>query len=119
MTTATAYELDRNLETQERGAVSIEQALEIIDARLACLEPTYESGEEALSETMFGFSRADDEFIELCMHTHDHVSCRIELPSLSGIFEEELESREAVARRVRGFFALAEPDFAESLKSGR
>jgi hypothetical protein len=73
----TAYGLDRNLDIRESTPVSLEKAIEIIDARFARLRSSYDSGEEALSETTFGFSRAEDEFMELFIHELTRVSCSV------------------------------------------
>jgi len=128
MTTApTAYRVDRSLRVWELGRVSLEEAKHMVDARFARLQARYESGEEALSETMFGFSRSDDEFVELCIHDFTNISCRIELPSLppswwrrirrgSSALEAELHNRAEVIEIVTAVFTLHEEEFAQALQ---
>ncbi len=120
--TATAYGMTEDLKTVEYGRVTLAEALASLDKRLRGLRSFYESGEKALSETMFGFSRGDNEFVELCVHAPNHISCTIELPSLvpdwkgrlfgkTGRVEFDLDSREKVAEIVTDFFNLSEADF--------
>ena len=123
-----AYGLDRDLRTKDFGPVSLEDAIRIVHERFARFRLHYESGEEALSETMFGFSRATNEFIELCIHGHDHISFRSELPSLRPAgwlkrltsvvaFEDVLTGRDEVVRRVTAFLTLPEAEFARQLET--
>jgi len=125
--TATAYGMDRALRTQVYGSVSLQEALAIFDERLANMREFYEWIEDALSDTMFGFSRSDNNFIELCIHAKDHVACSVELPSLRpswlarlagdrGRYETDLKTRSEVVVMLRDFFTLSEATFAESLR---
>ena len=116
---ASAYGFDLKLKTQEYGQVSLQEAIGLFDTRLANLREFYESGEEALRDTMFGFSRGVDDFIELCIHARDHVACSIELPSLEpeGRFERKLTTRGEVISMLTDFFTLPEEVLAERLMS--
>lgn len=128
--TATAYGMDRALKSEEYGSVSLQEAIVIFDERLADMRPFYEQSEDALSATMFGFSRGDDDFIELCIHARDHVSCTIELPSLRpswlgrltgnvGRYETNLKARSEVVAMLTDFFTLSEATFSEGLRARR
>jgi hypothetical protein len=103
--------MDRALQTEECGSVSLQEAIAIFDERLANMRAFYEWGEDALRDTMFGFSRGDDDFIELCLHAKDHVACSVELPSLrltgeAGRFEADLKTRSEVVAMLTAFFTL-------------
>lgn len=129
-TSTTAYGFDSYLEVVERGTVSPVQALTELDQRLAKLRPAYETGEEAIQETTFGLTRGKDEFVELCIHAHDHVSCAAELPSLrpTGLrrflgqatrMELEFASRDEATALLMRFFEMPEPAFAAWLRDRR
>jgi hypothetical protein len=120
------YTLDKDLTVQDRGTVSLGRALEIFDGVLSRLQPAYASGEEALAETMFGFSRGSGNFVELCVHTTDHVNCQIELPGPSRLggslfarrFEWNRDVRPDEARRLLSdFFDLSPEDLRRALEA--
>jgi hypothetical protein len=126
-TVSTAYRVDRSLKVQELGQVALEDTKHVVDACFPRLQAHYDSGEEALSETMFGFSRSDAEFIELCIHDFTSISCKIELPSLpsswwrrirrgSSAFEADLHSGGEVIEIVAAFLTLGEEEFAKALQ---
>ncbi len=46
---------------------------EVIDRYLARLRPHYQRGEEALAATMFGFTRLDGSYMQICVHTRDAI----------------------------------------------
>src|SRR6267378_6395844 len=69
MTTVSWYAMTPDLKTAERGPLDLAAAMAVIDDYLARLKPRYESGEAALAETMFGFSRGPNDVIEICLHT--------------------------------------------------
>lgn len=115
--TVMAYGVDLNLKRQEFGQVSLRDAIRIFDTRLGNMRPHYESGEQSLRDTLFGFSRGDDNFIELCIHGNDHVACTIELPSLQpGGIERKLTGRGEVVAMLTAFFSLPEAVLAERLE---
>jgi hypothetical protein len=115
--TALAYGYDLALNTEEYGPVSLREAIGLFDARLSHMREYYESGEEALRDTMFGFSRGDGEFIQLCIHSQDHVACTIELPSLEpGGIERKLTGRGEAVAMLTDFFTLPEAVLAERLE---
>jgi hypothetical protein len=115
--TAVAYGYDLKLKTEEYGQVSLRDAIGLFDRRLSNMRDYYESGEEALRDTMVGFSRGDDNFIQLCIHGRNHVACTIELPSLEpGGIERTLTDRAEVVAMLTDFFTLPETAFAERLE---
>ena len=111
------YSLDRDLKTENHDPVDLPGALAVVDRYFAQLRPHYASGEEALAATMFGFRRAPDDLLELCLHTPSQISLRVELPRSTGggflarlrgrfRFEEQLPGRSSVAQRVEQYFTL-------------
>src|SRR5437763_14392301 len=74
------YSIDTDLKTNNQRAVDLDEALAIVRQYFAGIRPFYDTAEEALAATMFGFSRAEDEFIEICVDKTDQASVRIELP---------------------------------------
>ncbi len=122
------YSIDQNLATQEHNPVSLEEALTIARRYFANVRPSYESGEEGLAGTMFGFSRSNNEFVEIGVNGPNEGSVKVELPVpgvswfrrlLGGsVFQhEETVSSQAVEVRVREFFALSAEDLRVRLKS--
>jgi hypothetical protein len=113
----TWYRANLNLTTQEYGVVELERALSIIRRCAADRKPFYETFEEAHSQTMVGFSKSANEFIELIFYTDDQIHLRFELPSLESgwiysLFQRPFEytetacSLQAAEDRVREFFSL-------------
>jgi hypothetical protein len=102
---ATHYGLDEDLETVEHGPVDLAAALEVTRAVYGRQRSFYESGEEALADTMFGFSRAEGDFIEVCVNGLDNISVTVELPRLVGPVRLETGFRD---ERTVGSLAEAE-----------
>ncbi len=122
------YSIDENLETQENGVVSLQQAVSIINRYFSELKPRYETGEEALAETMFGFYRTKDTFIEICIHSLSEISFKYEMRNADtawylklwkGIqqYEETLKSREILIAKVENFFTNLPKDYYQILKN--
>jgi hypothetical protein len=112
------YSTDENVTVQNRRSVDLEEALAIVQRYYAEVRPFYETFEEAMSATMFGFSRSDEEFIEICMCDPGEISVKIELPVTGTSWiprflrapfqhEETVQSLGAVEERVRQFFTMA------------
>ena len=122
------YSIDANLKTQENGVVSLAQAISIVNRHFTELKPHYETSEQALAATMFGFCRTKDTFIEICIHSFSEISFKYEmlnadtawyLKLFKGIeqFEEILKSREALIDRVEKFFTNLPKDYYQILKN--
>jgi len=120
----TYYGMDESLRTTEHGPVSVDQAKSIVEERFAKFKPFYESGGEALTDTMFGFSRSEETFIEICIHGPTQTAFRLEMPSRKkGFFsprvylkEIELQSKEAVIEYVEAFFFMDIQTYQEYLE---
>jgi hypothetical protein len=116
------YGIDEDLRTVERGAVSLEQAREVINAHFSQVKPSYAAGEEALAETTFGFCKPTGSFIELCIHALSETSFKFESPVLArsalfGLgsrryqFEATLRSRTDVIAAVERFFVASDEEY--------
>lgn len=116
------YGIDEHLRTVERGAVSLEQARDVIDAHFSQVKPSYATGEGALAQTMFGFSKPTGSFVELCIHTLIEISFKFESqvlgrPILFGLgsrpyqFEATLRSRADVIAVVERFFVASDEEY--------
>lgn len=129
MTAITWYAMSTELNVIERGELDLAAALAIVDDYLARLKPKYDSGEEAIAGTMFGFSRASNDFIEICVHTPQEISLSIELPRSpnSGLFamfrgpfrrERSLPSRDVLRRHVTAYFTMDPEQLKAHVEAG-
>ena len=118
MSTSTVswYSIDKNLSTIDRGAVTKEEAMRIIDGYFVKVKPHYELAEEALAETMFGFQKSKDEFIEFSINAPTEISFKYEISmprkilflSVPKVVQKErtLRSKEEVQVEVSSFYDL-------------
>ena len=129
MTTVSWYAITPGLKTAQRGPLDLAAAMGVIDNYLARLKPRYETGETALAETMFGFSRGSNDSIEICLHTPMQISFTVELPRspAGGLFaklrapfrrERTLNSRESLRRYVTAYFTMAPEQFKAHVQAG-
>lgn len=121
------YGMDRSLKVVEHGPVSLDLALKVVDERFSKLKAKYDTAEEAISETMFGFSRPEGAFIEICINGPSKISFKFEYPQSKKFFvfqwsyenESVLASKEELVKRVQMFFSTsteAYKQYIESLK---
>jgi hypothetical protein len=73
------YSIDRNLSVIDRGIAKKEEAMRIIEDYFTRLKPSYNSGEEALAETTFGFRKSKKEFVEISISSAEEISFRYEI----------------------------------------
>ena len=109
------YGLDRQLATVRSGPVTLEQALRKCGECYAFADTRFDTGEEALEKTMFGFSRAgDDDFIEISIAARDQISFKHEVrtgKAFLGIFggvrtkDVDITSLSALEQLVRTYFS--------------
>jgi hypothetical protein len=127
MASITWYSITQDLTIDERGPLELSEALRVVDGYSSRLRPHYDSGEVALAETMFGFSRASDDFIEICLHTLREISLDVELPpspadgafaGLDGSFQGTLalDSLDSLRRHVTAYFTLTPDEFRTHLQ---
>ena len=116
----TWYAVTRDLKPDPRGPLDLAQALRVVDDYASRLRPQYDTGEEALAETMFGFRRDSWDFIEICFHTLRQISVSVSSPPwplddrsamLDGVFtwEQTLKSLDVLKGHVTAYFSM-EPD---------
>ena len=113
---------------EERELVDLAQALKIADGYYTRAGEKFESVEEAIAATMFGFSRSEKEFIEICVNGPAQISYKFELSEPGGSWlgrlfkgafrrEEELRSREELARKVEQFFTTPGQELKRRLEN--
>jgi hypothetical protein len=121
---ATHYGLDRQLHLVEHAQVGLAAALELTRAIYERQPAHYATGEEAVAESLFGFSRGEHDFIELCVNGRDSISVTVELPIRSGWgpfkrgFRDErtVHSLDEAAALVRSYFTLSGEDMGAALR---
>lgn len=124
------YSLDEDMRTCEHPPVDLHRALEIAEGYYARGEGRFDSAEEAVSATMFGFSRSSTEFIEFCINGPSEISYKFEFadPTASLLrrifggtfqFEAVLHSKMELTERVQEFFALPPAAIKAKLQSGK
>jgi hypothetical protein len=112
------YSISKDLDVEEHEPVDVAKAIEIVDGYFGRAGNTVQGGEEAIAATLFGFSRSEREFIEICVHSFSHVSYNFQAPNKDvpwllkpwkGIFryKEELRSRDLLIRRINEFFTCS------------
>ncbi len=118
------YGIDRAYKTVEYGEVTLERALEIIDDRFSKFKPKYPTMEEAIAETMFGFYRTKDTFIEICINAPDKISFKFEYPLSKKVLifqnvyrrEANLTTKEELIERVEHFFGSSNEEYKKYLE---
>jgi hypothetical protein len=80
-------------------------ALDVTRAAYAGQRASYETAEEGLAETMFGFSRGDGDFIEICINGPASISVTVELPGVR--HERRVHSLSDVEALVQRYFTLS------------
>jgi len=83
---AVYYGIDVSSATVEYGEVDSGQALKAIDERFAGMKEKYDSAEEALAATLFGFSKTGDTFIEITLNGPESISFKLECPKTPDSF---------------------------------
>lgn len=108
-TLVTHYGLDRQLQIVEHGAVELPAAVDLARDVYGRQRDFYETGEEALADTMFGFSRGEHDFIEVCVNGRDDFSVIVELPI--GVRDERtVHSLVDVETLLDRYFTLSHED---------
>jgi hypothetical protein len=109
------YSMTPKLVIEEHEPIGLDEALKLVDRYLARSCERFETAEEAIAATMFGFSRSKSEFIEICVNGANQISYKFEVADLEapwfrkrfkGVFrrEAELHSREELRQKVEEFF---------------
>src|SRR5262245_21146714 len=108
------YGLDRQLQIIEHGPVGLPAAVDLTRDVYGRQREFYETGEEALADTMFGFSRGDHDFIEVCVNGRDDISVTIELP-IGFRDERTVRSLADAETLVHRYFSLSHEDLRAAL----
>src|SRR5262249_28986619 len=120
------YSIDASLRTVDHEAIDLEEALAIIDQYFSRLRHHYDSGEEALAATMFGFARDDGSYIQICLHAPDAIDVEYDFslvknPLLRFIghrrCDERLTSRDQVLCSTKLFFTQSREKFMEMVRN--
>jgi hypothetical protein len=121
------YGIDRSYKTVEYGTVSVDKAIKVVEERFARLKPRYETAEEAIAETMFGFNRTTDAFIEITINAPTQISFKLEIPRskrfliFQNVYQKEtvLKSKEELLQQVKAFFSMDIEAYREFLEKSR
>jgi len=127
------YSINDDLSIVRHPPVNLETALALADHYMSRANESFENGEEAVAATMFGFSRSENEFIEIVVNGSDLISYTYEAPDpetpallkfLKGRFQyqEDLATLADLKERIRAFFELVSIqllDLHKELKNGR
>ena len=122
------YSMTPKLAVEEHDPIGLDEALKIVDRYLARGSEKFQTGEEAIAATMFGFCRSKSEFIEICVNGPTQISYKFEIsdPTASwfsklfkGVFrrEAELHSREELIQKVEEFFTTPVLEIKRQLES--
>jgi hypothetical protein len=120
------YSMNGKLAVEEHEPIELEEALKIVDRYLYRGTEKFESAEQAIASTMFGFSRSKFEFIEICVNGPAEISYKFGMSdpdaswfrkALKGVFhhEEELHSREELVQKVEEFFTTPAQEIRKRL----
>lgn len=122
------YSFNEEQNLCEHPPIDLGTALVVVEDYFAhTLKPSFASGEQALAETMFGFSRSPSEFIEVCLNGPSQISYVFELTEsdasglrklLGGTFryETELKSKSELIERVREFYTVSPAQIKRQLE---
>ncbi len=121
------YSLDENLHTIDHEVVDLEEANAIIDRYLQAVRPNYETGEEALAATMFGFTRLDDSYMQICVHSLSAIDVEYDFSLINNPLlrliggrrqgDEHLTSRDQLRSRTELFFTYSPEAFKTLLRN--
>ena len=122
------YSLDEDLHTVDHEVVDLEKANAIIDRYLEAVRPYYETGEEALAATMFGFTRLDDSYMQICVHSLSAIDIEYDFSLINNPLlrligghrqrDERLTSRDQLRARTELFFTHSREAFQTLLRNG-
>jgi hypothetical protein len=122
------YGIDTDQMTQDFGEITVTAAIAAINEKYNNLRSYYENEEIALTETMFGFSRSNSDFIEISLHTRNEIHFKYEraltkrflLFQKLFVHEDIITNLQTLVDRTKRFFEMKADDFQsylESLKS--
>src|SRR5215469_5649408 len=116
------YSIGLSGKVEEHEPVDLEEAVGIIDRYLSRMGQKFETDKEALAASMFGFSKAKSDFIEIGVNGSKQFSCKFEYSASGKPFgrvfqhEEELSSRDELIKKVTEFFNNPSEELARRYK---
>ncbi|MBI1216827.1 MAG: hypothetical protein GC185_13570 [Alphaproteobacteria bacterium] len=125
------YSIGEDLGPREQPPVALDEALEIARRYYANAEKKFDTAEQGLAATMFGFSRDKDTFIELCVNAPDDISYKFEMPknpdkkpawyekflSFAFQYETTLKSQGELEGKIREFYTCPAMDIRTVLEA--
>ena len=113
MTNITHYSIDTSFKTVEHGAVTKEQALQIVDKYSAMQVGLKGSAEEVVSKSLFGVSLDEHRFIEIATETDSRFRVKLEMPGKWRLYQKEItiEGLTRLHDIVEHFFTMSLDDF--------
>ena len=118
----TYYGIDESFKTVEHGAVTKDEALQIVDKFSAMQVGLQGSAGEVLAKSMFGFSIDEKRFIEIAMDTDKKFRVKLEMPGrLWGVYQREItiEGLPKLHDIVEHFFTMPLDDFKNYFETVR
>ncbi len=126
MNPITWYSLDQNLATIDHGAVDEEAALRVVEVYVSQLLPYYDTGEQALAGTLFGFEKSKTDFVEICLVGPGQFSLTYEVTyparllvfKFSRVFRKErtLGSVAEVRKEISAYYRMDAAAFRERFR---
>jgi hypothetical protein len=122
------YSMDRDLQAVDHEVVGLDAAYRVIDEYFSKLRPHYDTGEEALAQTMFGFSRDDGSYMQICLHAPDVIDIEYDFSVVKNSVsraigrrqpQERLHARDEVRARAKAYFTESREQFRETVRSSR
>jgi hypothetical protein len=121
------YSMNLDQKVEEHEPIDLKRALEIADQYLDRGRGKFESAEEAIAATMFGFSKSKSEFIEICINGPKRISYKIECSNPNASWfqklrggtirhEDELHSRDKLIHKITEFFSYPSEYFIQQYK---
>jgi hypothetical protein len=123
------YSVDKDLNLVEHAPVSLERAIIIAEEYFSRANQKFENGEDAISATLFGFSRSPSEFIEICINGPSEISYTFESsePSASWLkkmlgytfeYGRTLHSKQELIWHIQEFFTCSSVDIVRRIAAG-
>jgi len=121
------YSMNEKEEIKEHDRLNLEEALEIVDRYLARAAGKRKPDDDGDDGNLFGFFRDKTDFIEIVAFKPNQISYRFEMLDTEASwfrklftkvfqFEEMLDSRKALVKKVEEFFTTSVEEIKRRLK---
>jgi hypothetical protein len=114
------YSMTPKLAVEEHDPIGLDEALKLVDRYFARGSEKFQTAEEAIAATMFGFSRSKSEFIEICINGPAQIRRHLGLASSSRGFSDARQNcihERSLFRRLRNFSPLQFRRLSASLRA--